>query len=77
MVTVDEPKLLPSRAFEVHSFRPTALRAGPAPGNITQHTSFVAQHPVTLRALSLTTLDSFPGAKTESTSNMTSKPFPH
>ncbi|KAI0268054.1 hypothetical protein BGY98DRAFT_354258 [Russula aff. rugulosa BPL654] len=30
---------------------PTALRPGPAPSNLTQHTSFVVQHPVTLRAL--------------------------
>jgi hypothetical protein len=39
----------------------------PAPSNLTQHTSLVAQHPVTLRALSLTAgplLESLPGAKT-------------
>jgi hypothetical protein len=66
-------RALPARAAHLsgwtHRLRRFARRRSapaPAPSNLTQHTSYVAQHPVASRALTLTTsplLALLPGAK--------------
>jgi hypothetical protein len=60
-------RALPARAAHLSGWTHWLRRSAPAPApsNRTQHTSYVAQYPVTLQALSLTTslLDSLPGAK--------------